>query len=159
MQAHGKITILAAGIAFLFSASALQAGVLLPEGDTFQSRTNQIQGVQPLSQTVKLPEVFQWIYPDVAWSLPGSLSASELMNPSLIPLVDSQVAGIRASSGRPGFSVMLPFGGGIIPGPGRRPPTPPPVIPEPASTALGFAALCGALAGIRVYRIRKKRAE
>ncbi len=74
MQAHGKITIVATGIAFLFSACIGQAGVLLPEGDAFQ--TNQIQGVQqPLVQTVKLPEVFQWIYPDAAWSLPGSLSS------------------------------------------------------------------------------------
>jgi len=152
MQAHGKITIVATGIAFLFSACIGQAGVLLPEGDAFQ--TNQIQGVQqPLVQTVKLPEVFQWIYPDAAWSLPGSLTISELMNPSLIPLVDSQVAGVRASSGRPGFQPMLPIsGGGIVPGPGRPP------IPEPASMALGCAALCGALAGVRLYRTKKRKA-
>ncbi len=78
---------------------------------------------------------------------------SELMNPSLIPLVDSQVAGVRASSGRPGFQPMLPIsGGGIVPGPGRPP------IPEPASMALGCAALCGALAGVRLYRTKKRKA-
>jgi len=156
MQAHGKITIIAAGVAFLFTACVGQAGVLLPEDNAFQA--NQIQEVQePLEQTVELPEVFQWIYPDAAWSLPGSLTVSELMNPSLIPLVDSQVAGVRASSvsaARPNIRQMLPVT--VIkagPAPDR-----PPVIPEPGSMALGGAVLCGALAGVRLYRAKRRKA-